>query len=198
MNFWDERYAVGDFVYGVQPNDFLKAVAHHIPQGKVLCLAEGEGRNAVYLAELGFDVLAVDQSQVGLDKALRLAAERKVEIKTVVADLSEFHMESQTYSAIISIWCHLPPTLRKRIHTACLTALMPGGAFILEAYRPAQLQFGTGGPPVAELMMNKTELLEELHELEFMLAQEVERDIQEGRGHHGHSATVQILAHRAT
>lgn len=197
MNFWDEKYAGRDFVYGVQPNDFLRTVAHHIPKGRVLCLAEGEGRNAVHLAELGYDVLAVDQSLVGLDKAKHLAAERGVQIETVVADLSDFEFPPQSYSGIVSIWCHLPATLRKRVHATCVSSLALGGVFILEAYTPAQLKFGTGGPPVSELMMNRVDVQAELQGMEFLLAQEVERQIEEGHGHQGHSATVQVLARRA-
>ncbi|WP_298431624.1 class I SAM-dependent methyltransferase [Geobacter sp.] len=193
---WDERYAAADFVYGTEPNDFLVRVSGLIPPGKVLCLAEGEGRNAVFLAKRGHRVVAVDSSAVGLAKAERLAAENGVRIETVTADLANFVIEPGGWDAIVSIFCHLPPTLRRAVHRQVVQGLRPGGLFVLEAYTPAQLKMGTGGPPSAELMMTLAELREELAGLEFLEARETERNVVEGRFHTGRGAVVQIVARR--
>jgi len=193
---WNERYAAEEYVYGREPNDFLVSVADRIPPGPVLCLAEGEGRNAVYLAQRGWKVTAVDASEVGLGKARSLAAERGVEITTVVADLADFVIEEGAWSGIVSIWTHVPPAVRVPLHAACVVGLAPGGAFVLEAYWPEQIELGTGGPPQRELMMDRESLTRELAGLELEIAREVSRDIVEGRGHHGPSATVQVLGVR--
>ncbi|WP_018170043.1 cyclopropane-fatty-acyl-phospholipid synthase family protein [Thioalkalivibrio sp. ALMg9] len=193
---WDERYAEDDYVYGTEPNDFLRAAVANVPRGRALCLAEGEGRNAVFLAQQGFDVLAVDSSAVGLQKAQRLAEDRGVQIETLVADLADYAIEPDSWDLIVSIFCHLPPDVRRRLHAEVVAGLRPGGVFILEAYTPAQLEWGTGGPPIAELMMTREALTEELDGLEFEEAVERERDVIEGRFHTGRGAVVQVLAHK--
>jgi SAM-dependent methyltransferase len=194
VDFWNERYSAEEYAYGTAPNDFLAEVANRIPPGRVLCLAEGEGRNAVFLAEKGYQVVGVDASPVGLEKARRLAASRGVEVETIVADLANFDIAPDSWSGIVSIWAHLPPPVRKRLHRQAVDGLVEGGAFVLEAYTPAQLAFGTGGPPVAELMMDLKSLREELAGLDFVIAREMERDVREGMFHGGRSAVVQILA----
>ncbi len=193
---WDQRYAVEEYVYGTRPNDFLASVVDRLPMGRVLCLAEGEGRNAVYLAEQGFEVTAVDSSAVGLDKARKLAGQRGVHIETIVADLAHYEIIPESWDAIVAIFCHLPPPLRRVVHAQAVAGLRPGGAFVLEAYTPAQLKHGTGGPPVVELMMTLEALRNELAGLRFEHAVETERDIQEGRFHAGVGAVVQVLAYK--
>jgi len=141
---WDDRYGTDGYVYGTNPNEFLISVADQLPVGKVLSLGEGEGRNAVYLAERGFTVVAVDSSSVGLEKALRLAGKRAVTIEAITADLGEFTIHPSAWDAIISIFCHLPTALRKSVHQKVVQGLRPGGIFVLEAYTPAQLAHGTG------------------------------------------------------
>ncbi|RNC72694.1 MAG: class I SAM-dependent methyltransferase [Desulfuromonadales bacterium] len=193
---WDERYDTDDFVYGREPNAFLAGVSGMIPAGDVLCLAEGEGRNAVFLARQGHRVVAVDSSAVGLAKATRLAQESGVRIETVTADLADFAIEPGRWDAIVSIFCHVPPTVRKALHWGVVQGLRAGGLFVLEGYTPAQLKLGTGGPPSAELMMTLVELREELEGLEFLQAREMERDVVEGRLHTGRGAVVQIVARK--
>lgn len=193
---WDERYSVEEYVYGTRPNDFLASVVDRLPMGRVLCLAEGEGRNAVFLAERGFEVSAVDNSAVGLAKARKLAGQRGVHIETIVADLTHFEIVPESWDAIVAIFCHLPPPLRRAVHAQAVAGLRPGGAFVLEAYTPAQLRHGTGGPPVVELTMTLDALRDELAGLRFEHAAEIERDIQEGRFHTGVGAVVQVLAYR--
>lgn len=193
---WDERYGGDDYVYGTSANDFLQSRADRLPMGRILCLAEGEGRNAVFLAERGFTVTAVDQSSVGLAKARKLALERGVDITTVVADLADFHLEPQSWDGVVSIFAHLPAEARRHCHREVVSGLRPGGMLLLEAYRPEQLQYGTGGPPTAEMMMDLNGLRDELAGLEFDYAVDAVRDIHEGRLHSGQGAVVQLLARK--
>lgn len=175
----------------------MKANAFRLPRGgRVLSLAEGEGRNAVYLAGLGFAVTAVDQSTVGLEKAQRLAAARGVSIETHAADLAEYPIAPNTWDGVVSIFCHLPAAVRRRLYRAVVAGLRPGGVLILEAYRPAQLQFKTGGPPTADLLPTLDDLKSELAGLEFLHAVETEREVLEGTFHTGRAAVVQGIARR--
>lgn len=195
--FWNNRYQTETFVYGETPNDFLKEHSHLIPKGKVLCLAEGEGRNAVFLAKNGYDVTAIDQSETGLAKAELLAKKHGVSITIICTDLADFTFEEDTWSAIVSIWAHVPPFLRKCLHSQLYPSLIPGGILILEAYTKDQLNMpGIGGPPAeqADLFMSKYDLVDEICPLQCLRAEEVHRNIQEGTGHQGESAVVQILA----
>jgi SAM-dependent methyltransferase len=192
MNLWDERYSREEYVYGKEPNEFLVAQEPGLPrQARVLCIAEGEGRNAVFLAGRGHQVVAVDQSRVGLSKLAALAAEKGVVVESHCSDLESYEIPPATYDAIVSIWCHVPPALRRRLHADCVRGLKNGGMFILEAYHPRQLEFRTGGPPTAELMMTLADLTEELRGLKVLLAREGEREVHEGAHHSGMSAVTQ-------
>jgi SAM-dependent methyltransferase len=193
---WDARYSEPGYAYGTAPNDFLREMAGRIPPGPVLCLAEGEGRNAVFLAELGHAVTAVDASAVGLAKAATLARARAVGLETVHADLADFAIKEGAWAGIVSVFAHLPPALRTRLHSAVVRGLRPGGVYLLEAYTPQQLAFGTGGPADAQLLMTADALRRELAGLELEICREVERDVVEGRFHSGRAAVVQVLGRR--
>lgn len=197
MTDWDARYAEAGWAFGTEPNDFLREQAHHLAAGgRVLCLAEGEGRNAVWLAQQGYDVTGVDLASHGLEKAQRLAAERGVHLTTVVADLATFDFGTASWDGIVSIFAHVPPEVRKRVHAQVLTALKPGGVLLLEAYRPQQLDRGTGGPPDEARLLDLDRLRPELGTLEWLLSRELERDVIEGRYHTGRASTVQLVARR--
>lgn len=193
---WDAVYDVSDYVYGEQPNDFLRGHVDVLPKGKVLCLADGEGRNSVFLAELGYDVMAVDISRVAIEKAKQLAREHQVDIEFIHADLSEFELGVNRWDAIVSIFCHLPAELRGPVHEKVVQALKPGGIFLAESYTPKQLEFKTGGPPRADMMHSEQVVSEELSELHFVLLEEKERHIQEGTKHNGRSHVVQVIARK--
>jgi SAM-dependent methyltransferase len=167
---WDQRYRESGFAYGTEPNDFLAANAerHLAAGGDILSLAEGEGRNAVFLARLGFRVTGVDSSAVGLEKARKLAEQHGVVIRTVVADLDDFDLGVERWDGIVSIWCHTPSALRARLHRGVVAALRPGGVLLLEAYTPKQLEYKTGGPPTADLTMTLAAVREELAGLELL------------------------------
>ena len=196
VELWNERFAGSEFVYGTEPNDFLVAAAASFPPGPVLCLAEGEGRNAVWLAARGHAVTAVDHAAAGLAKARRLAATRGVKLETVAADLAAYPMAPGAWAGIVAIWVHLPPELRRAVHARVVRGLQPGGWFILEAYTPAQLAFDTGGPRSADLLMTAAQLRDELAGLEFEILRELERDVVEGGKHTGRAAVVQVLARK--
>lgn len=194
--FWDERYGVDGYAYGREPNDFLRAEADRIPQGPVLCLVEGEGRNAVFLAKRGHAVTAVDFSAEGLRKTERLARELGVTVTTLQADLADFVPPTGGFAGIVAIWAHLPAEVRRRVHGWVPQALQPGGVYVLEAYTPDQLPLGTGGPKDVSLLMTLDALRSELAPLSIDIGREVRREIQEGPFHAGPSATVQVLARR--
>jgi len=194
---WNQRYSEPGFAYGTNPNDFLVASTVLLqPESEVLCLAEGEGRNAVYLASLGHRVTAVDSSAVGLKKARSLAQEHSVTIQTIEADLDDFIIGSGSFQAIVSIFCHLPPLVRTRLHQRICEGLTPGGVFILEGFARRQTELDTGGPRNIELLMDLEDLKRELDQLELSQAIETEREIHEGSYHHGAAAVIQITGTR--
>ena len=194
---WDERYSQPGFAFGTDPNDFLAAVAGNIPPDPVLSLGEGEGRNSAYLAGLGHRVLAVDQSEVGLAKAKRLAADRGQSIETACADLEHFTIEPGAWAGIVSIFCHLPRRIRVPLYATAVRGLQPGGVFVLEAYTPSQIGRGTGGPKDPDMLPTLADLTLELPGLDFVHARELEREVREGAYHTGLASVVQVLARRA-
>ncbi|MCB9395517.1 MAG: class I SAM-dependent methyltransferase [Acidimicrobiaceae bacterium] len=193
---WNGRYDVEHYVFGTEPNDFLRAGVDRLRPSRVLCLAEGEGRNAVFLAGQGFEVSAVDLSEVGVRKTHDLAASRGVTVRATAADLGSFDLGDGQWDSIVSIFAHLPPSVRSVVHRRVVDALVPGGVLLLEAYTPAQIGRGTGGPPVPELTMTVEALRRELEGLEFEHAAELEREVIEGAGHSGMASVVQVIARR--
>lgn len=192
---WDERYSNHEFVYGTEPNDFLREEVDRLPRGRILCLAEGQGRNAVFLAGRGDQVTAVDGSAVGLARAEELAESRGVSLHTVHADLSDYD-PGTGWDAVVCIFGHFPPALRTRVLRGAVQALRPGGALLMEVYSTEQLGRGTGGPPVVDLLYDLEEMRTDLEGLDLEIARETERDVQEGAFHGGLSATIQILGYK--
>ncbi len=195
---WDERYSTEEYAYGKSPNKFLEDNYKLIPKEKVLCLAEGEGRNAVFLARHGYAVTAVDASRVGLDKARALAEENGVSIELIHADLADFDIGENRWDGIVSIFCPLPSALRKKLHERVVAGLKASGVFLVEAYTPDQLKHGTGGGKSADLMTTKESLSLELDGLTFKHLLEIERDVVEGIYHTGLGAVVQAIAVKET
>jgi SAM-dependent methyltransferase len=195
LPMWNERYATNEYVYGTEPNVFLAEHAKLLT-GPVLSLAEGEGRNAVFLASLGLDVLGVDNSDVGLAKAQKLAAAKGVRIRTEVADLAIYDLPENHFGSVFSIFAHLPSSLRRKLYPLVERSLKPGGIFLLEAYTPAQLPKNTGGPKDPDMLMNVAKLTAEFPGLEVILARELDREIIEGKFHTGLASVVQFIARK--
>jgi len=195
MNKFDERYSSEDYYYGTEPNAYLAQMYQRIPAGgAVLCLAEGEGRNAVFLAQQGYRVTAMDSSSVGLNKLKRLAASRNVSVQTIHADLQDFQMGEAQWDGVVSIFCHLPPSLLHEVNARIVAALRPGGVFILEAYRPEQVGKNTGGPKETSLCVSLATLEHDFASLQIADARSIERSVIEGKGHTGVGAVVQFTA----
>lgn len=196
-SFWNKHYADRDFLYGTEPNSFL-AEHCHLLTGPVLSLSEGEGRNAVFLASRGLDVIGVDISSVALEKAQTLAKSRGVEIKTVVADLATFEPEKNHYGSVISISAHLPSTVRNKLYPSIERSLRTNGLILLEAFSENQLTRDTGGPKDADMLMTVEKVQREFPNLEPVLLREVEREVLEGEGHRGMASVVQFIARKKT
>ncbi len=196
-DFWNEKYANTDYAYGTEPNEFLASAVTKLKRGETLSLAEGEGRNAVWLAQQGFTVSSIEQSEKGVAKTLRLALQRGVIVMAERGELETFNIQPNSWDLVVSIYAHTPQELRRKLHRQVVAGLKPGGVFILEAYTPAQIPNNTGGPKDASLMPTAELLRSELHGLVFDHLEEVERDVVEGSLHTGTAHVVQLVAHRA-
>ena len=195
--FWNPRFAGEQYAYGSAPNDFLKAQAGRLAAGsRVLSLGEGEGRNAIHLASLGHDVTAVDAAHTGLIKLLQRAARESLTVTATLADLADYAIPPAHWHAIVSIFCHLPPALRRTVLRDCVSGLAPGGLFILEGYTPRQLGFGTGGPKDVALLLEPDDIRAELDGLELLHFAEVQREVVEGSLHTGMAAVLQVVARK--
>jgi SAM-dependent methyltransferase len=191
---WDERYSAEEYAYGTTPNGFLVEKVNCIPKGKILSLAEGEGRNAVFLAKQGYSVTAVDASLVGLNKARKLAEENDVVVEFIHADLADYDLGENKWDGIVSIFCPLPSSLRKYLYKKVIVALKENGVFLLEAYTPDQLKHGTGGGNSVDVMQSEESLRLELAGLRFKHLTELERNVIEGVYHTGIGSVVQAIA----
>jgi len=197
MGMWDDRYQQDAQIYGDAPNDFLAEQVDRLAPGNCLCLAEGQGRNAIWLAAQGFAVTAVDQSSVGMAKAQKDARARGVTLATEVADLAVFDLGNGRWDNIVSIFGHLPSALRRDVHRRVVAALRPGGIFLLEAFTPDQLATtGVGGPSDPDMLLTLDKLTTELDGLEVMVGRETVREVNEGEFHKGAGAVVQFIARK--
>ena len=192
---WNQRYSGDEFAYGTEPNSFLSQNAS-ILTSPVLSLAEGEGRNAVYLASLGLAVLGVDGSEVGLAKAQKLATSKGVSIETEVVDLATYEPPENYFGSVVSISAHVPSTIRRRLHGFVERSLKPGGILLLEAYTKAQIARGTGGPKDPDMLMAREDLEKEFLNCDVILSQEIEREVVEGAYHTGLASVVQFIARK--
>lgn len=196
---WDDRYDHPNHLYGYRPNDFLKDQEIMLRRrSRVLCLGDGEGRNGVWLAERGHQVTSVDFSPVAVAKAQAWAQERGVGIDARVADLAEWvHAPAAQgpWDAVISIFCHLPQPTRRSVAQALVPRMSSGARLVMEAYTPAQIQLGTGGPGNEAVLMTRERVLEDWAGL-VLDVRLVERRIFEGMGHQGLSSVVQVLGQK--
>lgn len=197
LEFWNERYREAEPVYGREPNEFLKTqIGRFVPGGVVLCLGEGEGRNAVWLASQGMRVSALDYAEVGLDRTRELAGKRGVEVSLIHADLATYEFEPSAYDGIISVFVHLPAASRRSVHRAALASLKPGGVFVAEYFSKDQLAFGTGGPRDAAVLYDPEDLREDFASSRILLLEKMEVELHEGRYHQGRASVVRVVVSR--
>jgi SAM-dependent methyltransferase len=196
-NVWDDRYDRQDYAYGTEPNAFLVSQRWRLERGmRVLAVADGEGRNGVWLAQQGMRVTSVDGSAVGLQKALKLALARGVALQTTCADLLSWDWPVAAYGAVAAVFIHFPPEDRAAMHRAMLGAVKPGGVILMEAFRPAQLGRTSGGPPVRAMLYDAATLRGDFADADILELEEVETELDEGPLHRGPAATVRLVARR--
>ena len=195
--FWDSRFAGRDYAYGTEPNAFLAQRQPLLNTGATaLAVADGEGRNGVWLAQQGLRVLAVDSSSVGLAKAQQLARARGVSLTTELADLLTWEWPQAQYDYVVAIFIHFMPAHRQRMHRAMLHALKPSGVLILEAFHPDQLNYRSGGPPVGEMLYTEEMLRADFAGAEILLVDETTTELAEGLYHRGPAAVVRLICKR--
>jgi 2-polyprenyl-3-methyl-5-hydroxy-6-metoxy-1,4-benzoquinol methylase len=193
---WNTRYAGTEFIYGTEPNQFLKYELSKISPGKILFLGEGEGRNAVYAATLGWDVDAVDYSASGKVKAELLAAEKDVKINYFVDDLSTYTPKQNYYNAVVLIYLHLEEELREKVHQNAMTFLKPGGKIIFEAFEKEQLKNNSGGPKSIELLYTLQDIVEDFIDLDFEKLSKEKIVLNEGKGHEGEGVVIRFVGNK--
>ena len=194
---WDERYDRQDYLFGTAPAAFLAAHAGVIsPGSRVLCVADGEGRNSVYLAGLGYQVTAFDVSPVGIDKARKLARTRGVTVDFRVSSIEDWDW-SRSFDAVVGIFIQfVGPEERARLLADMGRAVTPGGLLLLHGYAPRQVDNGTGGPPHPENMYTEDMLAAAFRGWEVLRSADYDLVIDEGPGHSGHSALVDFIARK--
>lgn len=193
---WDKRYDTEEFVYGKEPNAFFASQLELLAPGILLLPGEGEGRNAIHAASLGWKVEAFDQSQVAAEKALTYAAEKGVQLFYTVSGIEDFFFHSDFYDAVGLVYFHVPPPLRTLLHRRVMNALKPGGRVILEAFHISQLGNNTGGPGIPELLFTENLIRSDFAELEILNLDQVCIDLEEGAFHRGEAEVIRFVARK--
>jgi 2-polyprenyl-3-methyl-5-hydroxy-6-metoxy-1,4-benzoquinol methylase len=192
QNHWDERYSSQEYIYGTEPNSFLKEQLDKLKPGRILFPAEGEGRNSVYAASLGWQSDAFDQSIEGQKKALKLARLKGVSIDYAIHALEDWNPEPGQFDCIALIFVHLPDGLRQKVHNAAIKALKPGGTLILEAFTVNQLPRTSGGPKTSELLYTAEQLESDFGTLMQSEISETQVLLDEGPLHQGLADVIQL------
>lgn len=197
MSKWDERYQPEEYVFGTEPNEFIARIRPYLPtRGRALDLATGEGRNGIFLAQLGLEAEGVDMSARGLEKAQKLAQQKGVQFATRLADISEMDLPTGHYAVITSVFCHFAEPERSRTLQRMITALQSGGLFAGVFYHPDQIGRGTGGPSDPAMLGTLEEMQQALHGLEWLVAEHSLRDMSEGSRHQGVSSVIYLLGRK--
>lgn len=195
-SFWDERFSTSEYIYGEKPNAFFAEQLAQLKPGKLLLPCEGEGRNAVYAAEWGWEVDAFDQSEAGCIKAMNLAKRKSLSIHYQLGDWFELTYPLASFDAIALVFAHLPESLRRVGHRHLLPFLKPGGFLILEGFNKAQLQFNSGGPRDPQMLFAPTDLREDFAALDIVLLEEKEVELDEGAYHQGKAAVIRLIGRK--
>lgn len=195
---WNRRFAEAGYLFGTAPNEWLREHAAGWRAGdRVLSVADGEGRNSVWLAGRGLVVDAFDIAEVGVAKAQRLAAEHGVSVNFTVADCDGFAWPQAAYDGVAAIFIQFAdPALRERLFARMVQSLKSGGTLVLQGYTPRQLEFRTGGPPLASHLYTEEMLRNAFADLDILTLLEYDADVAEGSGHHGRSALIGLVARR--
>lgn len=197
---WNDRFsATDDYVFGTQPNQFMvrHADTYIQPGMRVLAVADGEGRNGVWLAEQGFDVLSVDAAPAASEKARRLAKERGVQMRVETADMSKWDWDVEPFDAVIGIFFQFAnPKLRAELFEGMKRAIKPGGILMIEGYGLKQLEYKTGGPDIPEHLYTLDLMKSSFDDMDILLLDEYDADLNEGAGHRGISALVDLIARK--
>jgi len=198
LETWNARFAHHEYLFGEEPNAFLRANAHWLQRGdSVLCVADGEGRNSVWLAEQGFRVSAFDFAPNAVAKAKRLAQLRNVSVKHELGDAYTWPWTARSYRALVAVFIQfLPPTSRDGVFAEMMSAVEPGGLFLLEGYRPEQVDYATGGPPRREHMYTREWLETTFSGWEILVLKDYDAVIGEGTAHNGLSALIDLVARK--
>jgi len=198
--FWDQRFtdAGDDYLFGTEPNSFLVSQKDLLKPGlKALSVADGEGRNGVFMASCGVDVLSIDFSPTALQKANRLADSKGLSIETREVDLYNWEWPQEAFDVVAAIFIQFSSaTERPGVFAGIQRTLKPGGMLLLQGYRPEQLAYGTGGPPVAENMYTEEILRDGFDEMDITHLRSHDSDVREGGGHSGMSALIDMVAYR--
>lgn len=199
--FWDERYSNAEFAYGKEPNAFFKDWLSKFPPGRILLPADGEGRNGVYAAELGWRVTSFDQSSAGRDKALQLARERKVTVDYIVGDLETVSFPAESFDAIGLVYAHFPAAQRAAFHKEIDRWLKPGGIVILEAFSRNHIAYRkqnpkVGGPDSPEMLYTQEEVAADFPGYEITVLKEQETELQEGLYHQGKGSVIRFVGRK--
>ncbi|MCE2689681.1 MAG: class I SAM-dependent methyltransferase [Rubrivivax sp.] len=195
---WNRRYASADYLFGTEPNAWLREHATALPAaGRVLSVADGEGRNSVWLARQGFQVDAFDVADRAVEKAQALARREGVSVNYTLADVDGFAWSDAAYDGVVAIFVQFAdPEIRARLFQRMVRSLKPGGVLILQGYTPKQLEYRTGGPSVLSHLYSRQMLESAFVELSILELREYEREVQEGQGHSGRSALIGLVARR--
>lgn len=195
---WNARYAGEDLLFGEQPNAFLATQAALLRPGmKALAVADGEGRNGVWLAQQGLDVVSIDISEVAQAKAARLARLRSVSLDLRLADVANWEWPAEAFDLVAAIFIQFAdPTQREKIFAGIRRTLKPGGLLLLEGYRPEQIAYGTGGPPTVENLYTAPMLRAAFDGFVVLSLEEYDAEVQEGSGHSGMSALIDLVARK--
>lgn len=191
--FWNERYAEHEFAYGKEPNQFLKEHIHLLPKGKVLFVAEGEGRNAVFAAKNGLQVYAFDYSDSGRNKAKDLASENNVVIDYEVSDVLQLSYKKNSFDAIVFIFAHFPSDIRKKAHEELLSLVKPNGKIVFEAFSKEQLKYTSGGPKESAMLFSEDEVRKEFVNVTFDFLETELVVLNEGQYHQGEGKVIRFI-----
>ena len=196
--FWNERFSTKEYLFGTHPAAFLDKHVKVIPvASRVLVPADGEGRNSVFLAKLGHDVVATDIAEEGIDKARRLARAAGVGVEFQHLDLRGWQWPDSSFDAVVGIFIQFAsPALRDEIFAGMKRATRPGGVVLLHGYTPKQLEYRTGGPPVEAQLYTEALLAAAFEDWDLLRLEAYERELSEGEGHKGRSAVIDLIARR--